>query len=264
MPSQKYVKMDQIDHIHHRPDTYIGSAKPQTETDEWVLDISSDCNLTFEEKIVKKDKITYSPGLFRIFIEALSNAIDNVWRSKDSDTPVTKIKVSIDTSPESKTFGKTTIWNDGLTIPVEVHEETGVTNPELIFGHLLTSSNYDDNEERITSGRNGLGIKLTNIFSKNFTVKLVDTITNQSFEKTWKDGMRNTSSKTKIKSVNKDKGFTEISWEPDFSRFGCEGYSKDILSLLYRTVYDAAMLTKVPMYINGKKVPVKTLADYAK
>ena len=177
MPTQKYVKMDQIDHIHHRPDTYIGSAKPQTETDEWVLDIS-DGQITFEEKIVKRDRITYSPGLFRIFVEALSNAIDNVVRSKDSDTPVTKIKISID-----EETGKTSIWNDGLTIPVEVHEETGVTNPELIFGHLLTSSNYDDNEERITSGRNGLGIKLTNIFSKNFTIKLVDTITNKSFEK---------------------------------------------------------------------------------
>ena len=257
MPTQKYVKMDQIDHIHHRPDTYIGSAKPQTETDEWVLDIV-DGQITFEEKIVKRDKITYSPGLFRIFIEALSNAIDNVVRSKDSETPVTKIKISID-----EETGRTSIWNDGLTIPVEVHEETGITNPELIFGHLLTSSNYDDNEERITSGRNGLGIKLTNIFSKNFTIKLVDTITSQSFEKTWKDGMRN-SDKTKIRKASKAKGFTEVIWEPDFSRFGCENYSNDILSLIYRTVYDAAMLTKVPMYINGKKVPVKTLTDYAK
>jgi DNA topoisomerase-2 len=27
--------------------------------------------------------------------------------------------------------------------------------PEMIFGNLLTSSNYDDNEKRTTGGRNG-------------------------------------------------------------------------------------------------------------
>ena len=28
--------------------------------------------------------------------------------------------------------------------------------PELIFGHLLTSSNYDDSEKKTVGGRNGL------------------------------------------------------------------------------------------------------------
>lgn len=30
--------------------------------------------------------------------------------------------------------------------------------PELIFGHLLTSSNYDDDEKKIVGGRNGYEI----------------------------------------------------------------------------------------------------------
>ena len=38
--------------------------------------------------------------------------------------------------------------------------------PELIFGHLLTSSNYNDNERKITGGRNGFWAKLTNVFRK--------------------------------------------------------------------------------------------------
>ena len=40
----------------------------------------------------------------------------------------------------------------------------GIYVPELIFGHLLTSSNYDDDEKKTTGGRNGYGAKLANIF----------------------------------------------------------------------------------------------------
>lgn len=43
--------------------------------------------------------------------------------------------------------------------------------PELIFGHLLTSSNYNDNEKKMTGGRNGYGAKLCNIFSTEFIVE---------------------------------------------------------------------------------------------
>jgi len=34
----------------------------------------------------------------------------------------------------------------------------------------LTSSNYDDKEQKVTGGRNGFGAKLTNIFSREFEI----------------------------------------------------------------------------------------------
>jgi len=43
--------------------------------------------------------------------------------------------------------------------------------PELIFGTLLTSSNYDDDQKKVTGGRNGYGAKLCNIFSTEFTIE---------------------------------------------------------------------------------------------
>jgi DNA topoisomerase II len=48
--------------------------------------------------------------------------------------------------------------------------------PELIFCNLYTSSNYDDEDDkykRKTGGMNGLGAKVTNIYSKKF---IVDTV----------------------------------------------------------------------------------------
>ena len=76
------------------------------------------------------------------------------------------IKVTIDTANNT-----ISIYNNGQGIPVEVHKKENVYVPELIFGHLLTSSNYDDDEKKVTGGRNGYGAKLCNIFSTEFTVE---------------------------------------------------------------------------------------------
>ena len=254
-----YEKMDQIEHIHNRSDMYVGAANKQTEHNEYVVNVATKPeNQADNPKITKKSTIKYSPALLRIFVEGLSNAIDNVWRSSEANTPCKMIKIDID--PES---GVTKIWNDGLWIPVEVHEETGLYNAELIFGHLLTSSNYDDDEERMTSGRNGLGIKLTNVFSKTFTVKAFDPDNKKVFTKTWKNNMRE-SDPHKVTSCSNKTGYTEVSWEPDFEKFGMERYDKPILSVIYCQVLNAAMVTGIPIMLNGKKIHFKTLMDYAK
>ena len=165
-----YVSLDQRTHVLHRPDMYIGSVKNsfvdfygaeykgkkkdknEDEDDEKKVVIKDDEDEDKEITISKKSGEINS-GLHRIFIEVLSNAIDNVWRSSSTDTKCTKIKIEITDK------GMITVWNDGLSIPVEVNEETGLYNPEMIFGKLLTSSNYDDKEERMTSGKNGAGVK---------------------------------------------------------------------------------------------------------
>lgn len=43
--------------------------------------------------------------------------------------------------------------------------------PELVLGHLLTGSNFDDTQDRTTGGAYGYGAKLTNIFSQAFEVE---------------------------------------------------------------------------------------------
>ena len=62
-----------------------------------------------------------------------------------------------------------------------MHAKEKVYVPELVFGHLLTSSNYDDSIRKVTGGRNGFGAKLTNIFSKKFTITTADTKNKKKF-----------------------------------------------------------------------------------
>ena len=51
------------------------------------------------------------------------------------------------TRPQAK--GCIKVLNNGAGIPVEVHKTEGIYVPELIFGNLLTSSNYNDNEKKV-------------------------------------------------------------------------------------------------------------------
>lgn len=243
-----YEKLDQIEHIHKRSDMYVGSLKPKREENEWIS--NTKCT-----SIKKTDSIKYSQGLLRIFVEAISNAIDNVWRSQQANIPCKQIKITI-----NKESGETTIINDGLCIPVEKQAQTGLYNPELIFGHLLTSSNYNDNEDRYTSGRNGLGIKLANVFSKKFSICVADG--KKKYTKTWTNNMRQSDPETICSCKNK--GFTQVSWIPDFEKFKMTGYDNNIIRIYHKIILDTAMITKVNVFLNDEKIHVKSILDYAK
>ena len=148
-PKKVYVKKDPIDHVLLRSSMYVGSKTLKT-YDDYVAEFDDET----EEYKIKKKYITASPAVLRIFIEVLSNAVDNVDRSRKAKIPCSMIKVNI-----NQETGETVVWNDGDIIPIEMHSEEKMYNHTLIFGHLLTGSNYDDANEREISGLNGLGSK---------------------------------------------------------------------------------------------------------
>ena len=112
--------------------------------------------------------------------EIIVNAADNFHRDKK----MTMIKVNIDASR-----GRIVVWNNGKGIPVVMHNKEKIYVPELIFGHLLTSSNYNDNVKKVTGGRNGFGAKLTNIFSKKFTITTADSSNKKKYSQVFKNNL---------------------------------------------------------------------------
>lgn len=249
LTKSKYIKKDPISHCLSRPDMYIGSINIRPLT-EYVSSLGG-YNIT-------QENIQSSAGILRIFIEILSNAIDNVERSRHTSTPCKKIKVTID----EKT-GETSVWNDGDVVPIEMNLEERCYNHTMIFGQLLTGSNYDDEEERIVAGRNGIGAKACSIFSLKFTVEGCDPKNKKILRQTWTNNMRNVSEPVVTKAPTGTKGYTHVTWTPDFIRFGMKGYTSDIVRLYTRYVIDAAMIAKVDVYLNDALIPVKTLAQYA-
>ncbi|XP_072226681.1 DNA topoisomerase 2-beta isoform X2 [Leuresthes tenuis] len=237
-----YQKKTPLEHILLRPDTYIGSVEPVTQP-MWVFD---------EDIGMNQREITYVPGLYKIFDEILVNAADNKQRDKN----MTAIKVTID--PESNTIS---IWNNGKGIPVVEHKDEKMYVPALIFGHLLTSSNYDDEEKKVTGGRNGYGAKLCNIFSIKFTVETACKEYRHSFKQTWQNNMTKTS-EPKIKFFDGE-DFTCVTFQPDLSKFKMEKLDRDIVALLTRRAYDVAGSCRgVKVTLNGKKLPVHGFRSY--
>lgn len=245
----KYEKLDPITHIHRRPDMYIGSIR-NIKRDEWI---SGDESF---DKIYYEEDVEYNPGLYRIFIEVLSNVIDNVWRSQQEKKDCKRIEITI-----CESTGEMSVLNDGLIIPIENHPEFNIPIPELIFGHLLTSTNYNDNEERLTSGRNGLGVKLTNVFSKEFRIEIANH--DKSYKQKWRNNMTITE-KAQIKNKKNNKEYVKISWIPDFEKFNLTGYTKEMIKLFYKYCIDVAMICKIPVKINNHKVHIKNFMDYVK
>ena len=118
-------------HILDNPDTYIGSVE-QIESPCWVL---------ADDKIVEKN-ISIIPGLFKLFDEGIVNCRDHVVRMQsriadkcENAVPVTYIHVSIDVAEGGGTI---TMTNDGNGM--DVVQKDGIWIPELVFGHLRTST----------------------------------------------------------------------------------------------------------------------------
>ena len=131
----------------------------------------------------------------------------------------------------------------------------------MIFGHLLTSSNYDDEEQKVTGGRNGYGAKLCNIFSTEFVLETADSKTKQKYKQVWTNNM----SKMGKASITSNKGddFTKITFTPDFTKFKMQGMDDDFEALVKRRVYDLAGTSRgVKVWLNGERIKVNNFKKY--
>eukprot|EP00930_Biecheleria_cincta_P034105 TRINITY_DN23592_c0_g6_i1.p1 TRINITY_DN23592_c0_g6~~TRINITY_DN23592_c0_g6_i1.p1 ORF type:complete len:1248 (+),score=292.45 TRINITY_DN23592_c0_g6_i1:442-4185(+) len=240
---QIYQKKSQLEHILLRPDTYVGSTEAQQQ-ELWVFD-------SVQSRMVFR-KIAFVPALYKIFDEILVNAADNLQRDPEGmDT----IKVEI--NPDANTIS---VWNNGKGLPVVMHKEQKCYVPEMVFGHLLTSDNYDDSACKVVGGRNGYGAKLANVFSTEFKVETCDG--KNKFTQVFTNNMQS-KGKPEV-APTKDKSFTCITFKPDLAKFGMTKLDDDMVSLMTKRVYDIAGSTvdKCMVWFNGEKLDVKNFKDY--
>jgi DNA topoisomerase II len=248
-PQEEYQEKDLRTHIYETTDTYAGS--------DQIINAQLSI-MKEEEKDIKITEIDYIPVIYKMFDEIIVNARDQRERLKDREGSIqlTEIKVDID-----KVSGIISVYNNGDSIKVEKHS-SGVYNPHLIFGRLLTSGNYKKGEKRTVGGKNGYGAKIVNIFSDTFDVELVDRFTKQKYNQHFYENMIKFDEPIIKKSTAKP--YTKITWKTDFKRFEIDGFTDDMISLMKRRVHDIAGITdnKVSVSYNGKKLNIKSFKDY--
>ncbi len=210
---------DEISHILDRSSAWIGSKS--LEFVDYIFYQPT------AGKMHRYENVAFNAGLLKIIDEIISNSVDES-RRKTALFPITQLDIDI------KSDGKCIIRDNG-GIPVVKHKGAGMLLPQMIFGLLRTSSNYDDTKERDWVGTNGLGAKLTNVFSKNFTVHTADGKNEVKID--WSDNMRECS----VGEVKPTKQhFTEISFEIDLERFGVNNLDVGMCRILHKRAMDAA------------------------
>lgn len=154
------------------------------------------------------------------------------------------------------------IQNNGRGIPITEHKEEKCYVPELIFGHLLTSSNYNDDEKKVVGGRNGYGAKLCNIFSTEFIVETADKERKLKYKQVFNNNMSVTG-KPKITANSSGQEYTRISFKPDLAKFQMTEMDADFEALIKKRVYDlAGCVEGVNVYLNSTRIPVKGFFKY--
>jgi DNA topoisomerase-2 len=239
----KYKKFTQIEHVLARPGMYIGEIATLT-SEQWILEPKS-------EKIISKF-VKWNPGIYKIFDEIVTNASDECQRNKS----VKNIKINFNTENNS-----ITVFNDGSGIPAEIHKEHKIYVPELIFGNLLSSSNYDDSQKRTTGGLNGLGAKLTNIYSSEFIIETV--CSGNKYRQVFTKNM-SVINKPEI-TKTKEKDYTIITFTPDFSKFKLNKLDQyDTMDVLKKRVFDISAITPktVSIFLNDEKINCKDFSEY--
>jgi DNA topoisomerase-2 len=246
-----YKKLSHREHILELPDTYVGSVETHEEW-RWVLD--SDAG-----KMVHR-KIPFNPGFYKLFDELVVNARDARIRSMTSANPVKHIAIHVEQEGGSL---KISVENDGDGIPIQEHAEHKVWVPELIFGHLLTSGNYNKEEEKIVGGKNGYGAKLVNVFSTEFKLEVRSPAQGTKYTQVWRDHM----SVCEKPTVRKDagKGFVRVTYKPDITRFvGFE--QEEMVNVLRTRTWELAALCgkDVKVTWNGETVAANTFDKFIK
>lgn len=245
MSARNFKQLDQHSHILLKPNTYIGSVNPEIIND-YIYD-------PIKKQIIKKDyEIVY--GLIKIISEIIENATDESIRNKNCNV----IKITAD-------HNKISVYNNGDGIEIKKiknKDDKEMYLPEFLFSELLTSSHYNDKQEEISIGTNGIGAKATNIFSSKFEIEVVDST--YKYIQTFKNNMYEKTEPIITKISSPHTQYTKISFIPDFKRFGITQLSDDIINLLYKKSIDISYCSKpsLKVYFNNELIKIKSLEQY--
>eukprot|EP00947_MAST-08B_sp_MAST-8B-sp1_P003644 g3644.t1 len=278
MAWRPFRKLTGRQHVLERPGMYLGSEAKQR-AKGWVLDRDLG-RLVYREH-------TVIPALHRIFDELIVNAVDNLRRDRNTS------QIHVDFCLDDPTRPVIQVANDGRGLPVVVHQDEGVYVPDMVFGSLLTGSNFGgEGATDFTGGRHGYGAKLCNIFSTEFTVETVDSARGLSFRKTWWDNMAEggeaeVGPADRLRGLDRVGGdgsgdsskgvagggastpadFTRVTFSPDLSKFevGPGGLEGDQLLRMVKRCWDVAACEKsLEVVVNGTPVPFRGFEPYVR
>ena len=238
MEPTAYSILSDVDHVLTRPVTYLGPIEPVTAV-TWALTGG---------KAVQRTT-TYYPALEQLLLETSTNAVDDIQRALERGVSRERLKMAV-----KLTNTEVSIYNESLGIPIARHEVSGLWTPDLIFFHLRTSSNYNDNDQRSWAGSNGLGVKLVAIFSTEFRVEVTDPQRKLRYVQCARRNMKEVDQPT-ITPYDGDKASCCVTFTPDLARFKLTTIPQDMIEMFEWTMAGASWcLGGVPVIFNDREM----------
>ena len=247
--AKQYQSMTALEHIEKKPDTYIGAIE-EDEMKGWTLDNTNN---------FKYKSIRWVPGLYKCFDEAIVNARDHAIRMSLIKEKKKHLVKNIEITCND---GIVEIMNDGNGIDIAKHPKDKLWIPEMIFMHLRTSTNYDDEEKKLVGGKNGFGIKLVFVFAEWGEIETVDHIRKLKYTQRVEKNLR-IIHPPKITKYS-GKPYTKVRWLPDYKKFGLNSMTDDMFNLLKKRAYDVAAVTdkSLKVKMNSKIIDIKSFEQY--
>ena len=190
-------------------------------------------------------------GVIRLFLEVLTNAGDNCKRSKKAGIEVGNVYVQL----RNNTI---TIRNGGKPINIVKHPQfPELWKPEVIFGVLHSSSNYVGDREG--AGLNGLGVKLVNIFSSAFEVRIGDPENGVEYCQLWEHNMR--TKHVPQMQPYQGEAYVQVSYTLDFARFGMQQYSEIDLAHFAWLAASLSLTEKIKVDLDYLEIIINYVTD---
>lgn len=246
---ETFQDVDVVKQMRQNPDMWIG---PKFKLSRQVRKLSMGKREESGRKLrFSMEDIDFPEALERIFFEIILNAADNVGYSLWGGIIPGTITVKMDSE-------RVTVRNSGANIPVEKNNK-GEWIPSVMFGTLFSGTHFDNDISKHKSltqgGKNGVGAKGTNIFSKVFEVRIRDPCSQREFYQKWSRGKPCSDPTITEITENEEEireTLIEVSYVADFEYFEMEGYEEEIFGLYSSHCADVSLNCKTIVYFQFK------------
>jgi len=232
--------------IRARPENLMASNVP-IEEEHLIADANDPQSLCYETFIT-------SPLMHHLFLEVISNAMDNCERSMRVNVDPGVVKVMMDIST-----GVISVYNEGLPFSCHFLDELQLYNPHAALFRLLSSTNYDTNDmQRTSAGRNGIGGSSVSLFTEYTKLHIFNAVSGVEYVQVSNDCMRDVSPPTITKYTGTKSNFTfeyKIHFPSVFAgSLGIMAYTDQMQRMLARICMELAMSSSgIPIFFNDVK-----------